>query len=196
MRKFIKFLIEIGPLVVFFAVNGHWGVLPATAAFMGATVAAMIASFVLERHIPVMLWVSGAVVLVFGGATLYFHDATFIKLKPTIVYLLFSGGMFFGLLTGKSYLKIAMEAAFPPLEDEGWRLMTIRWAWFFLAMAVMNEVVWRNFSTSFWISFKLFGVLPLSFIFASLQMPLINRYMIDEEPAAEAVPETKGTDPA
>ena len=189
MRKIVKFLIEVGPLLAFFMVNSRFGIMPATAAFMAATIAAMVAAYVMERKIPIMLWVSGAVVLVFGGATIYFHDETFIKLKPTIVYVMFSGAMFFGLFTGKSYLKTVMEAAFPPLSDEGWRVMTLRWAWFFVAMAVMNEIVWRNFSTSFWISFKLFGALPLSFIFAAFQMPLINRHIIDEEPVPEVAPD-------
>jgi intracellular septation protein len=187
MKKLIKFLIEVGPLLTFFIINGRFGVLPATGAFMATTIAAMIVSYIMERKIPIMLWVSGVVVMIFGGATLYFHDETFIKLKPTIVYALFSAAMFWGLFRGKSYLKTVMEAAFPPLSDEGWRVMTWRWAWFFVVMAVMNEFVWRNFSTDFWAGFKLFGAMPLSFIFAAFQMPLINRHIIDEEPAPEAV---------
>jgi intracellular septation protein len=184
MKKLVKFLIEVGPLVIFFAVTGHFGILPATGAFMAATIAAMIASYIMERHIPVMLWVSGIVVMIFGGATLYFHDKTFIKIKPTIVYALFSVAMFWGLATGKSYLKIAMEAAFPPLTDEGWRVMTYRWAWFFVAMAIMNEYVWRNYNDDQWAAFKLFGAMPLSFVFAAFQI-------IDDEPT----PEIAGAEP-
>lgn len=185
MRKLIKFLIEVGPLLVFFIVNGKFGVLPATGAFMAATIAAMIASYVMTRHIPIMLWVSGVVVMIFGGATLYFHNETFIKIKPTIVYLMFAGALFLGHFTNRSYLKIVMEAAFPPLAEKGWQILSLRWAWFFLLMAIMNELVWRNFSTDFWAGFKLFGAMPMSFVFAAFQMPVINRHLLDEEEATE-----------
>lgn len=186
MQALIKLLIELGPLVTFFAVNSKFGIFAGTAAFMVATVAAMIAARITDGRIPVMLWVSGAVVLLFGGATLIFENELFIKLKPTILYALFGGALFFGLMTGKPYLKIVMESSFPTLSDEGWTLMTRRWAWFFVAMAILNELVWRLTSTETWIASKIFLFLPLSFGFAMLQLPLIQRHTppeTDDKPA-------------
>ncbi len=185
MRKFAKFAIEMGPLLIFFLFNSQLGIIPATGAFIVATVASMIASYLLFKKIAIMLWVSGIVVAIFGGATIYFNDETFIKLKPTIVYMLFAGVLFTGILLKRSFLKVVMDAAFPPLSDEGWRIMTVRWAWFFVAMAILNEIVWRNFDTDIWVNFKVFGALPISFIFAMCQMPVINRHMLDAEPVTE-----------
>lgn len=176
MQALRKFLIEVGPLVIFFWANSKYGIFPATAAFMAATVAAMAVSWFGSRAIPTMLWVSGVVVLIFGGATLIFANELFIKLKPTIIYGLFAGTLFTGLIRKRSYLKIALGASFPDLADEGWRIMTWRWAWFFTAMAVLNEVVWRSVSTDTWVSSKLFLFMPLSFVFALLQIPLIQRH--------------------
>ncbi|MDA5192718.1 septation protein A [Govanella unica] len=176
MQALIKLLIELGPLVTFFAVNSKFGIFAGTAAFMVATLIAMIAARLTAGRIPVMLWVSGAVVLIFGGATLIFENELFIKLKPTILYALFSGALFFGLWTRKPYLKIVMGSSFPTLSDEGWALMTRRWAWFFLTMAGLNEVVWRLTSTETWITSKIVLFLPLSFVFAMLQLPLIQRH--------------------
>lgn len=183
MQAVVKLLIELGPLVTFFVVNGKFGVFHGTAAFMVATVAAMIAAKLSSGRIPVMLWVSGVVVLVFGGATLIFENDLFIKLKPTIIYALFGGILFFGLWTGKPYLKTVMEASFPALSDTGWTIMTRRWAWFFVVMAVLNEIVWRLFSTDTWVASKLFLFMPLSFVFAILQVPLIQRHTPPEADA-------------
>lgn len=182
MTALIKMLTEIGPLVIFFVVNGKWGIFPATAAFMVATLAAMIFTYATRRKIPAMLWVSGAVVGVFGGATLYFENETFIKLKPTIIYSLFAAVLFYGLWRGQHYVKMVLDSSFPPLADKGWEIMTRRWAWFFVASAVLNEVIWRTQSTDTWVSAKLFVFLPLSFLFAMAQYPLIVRYQLDETP--------------
>lgn len=181
MNPLVKFLIEIGPLVVFFWVNGKYGIFEATGAFMVATVLSMAASWLMRRSIPIMLWVSGAVVLVFGGATILLENELFIKLKPTIIYLLFAGGLFFGLWRGQSYLKLVLDASFPQLQDAGWAIMTRRWAWFFLAMAVLNEILWRSVDTDTWVAAKLFLFLPLSMVFAMAQIPLIQRYQQAEE---------------
>lgn len=185
MHPLLKFLIEIGPLVVFFWVNGKYGIFEATAAFMAATVISMAASWLMRRTIPIMLWVSGVVVLVFGGATILFENELFIKLKPTIIYLLFAGVLFFGLWRGQSYLKLVLDASFPQLQDEGWMRMTRRWAWFFLAMAALNEVIWRAVDTDTWVAAKLFLFLPLSMVFAIAQVPLIQRYQRADETRAE-----------
>ncbi|RMF10562.1 MAG: septation protein A [Alphaproteobacteria bacterium] len=187
MNALVKLLTEIGPLVIFFVVNGKWGIFPATAAFMVATLAAMIFTYVTRRKIPAMLWVSGAVVLVFGGATLYFENETFIKLKPTIIYGLFAGVLFFGLWRRQHYLKMVLDASFPPMAEKGWELMTRRWAWFFVASAALNEIIWRTQSTDTWVAAKLFLFLPLSFLFALAQYPLIVKYQLDgEAPQREA----------
>ncbi len=119
--------------------------------------------------------VSAVVVLVFGALTLYLQDDTFIKLKPTIVYTMFAGLLAAGLLLKKPLLELLFGPVFN-LTEEGWRKLTLRWALFFIAMAVLNEAVWRNFSTDFWVNFKVFGFLPLTFLFAMLQVPLMQRY--------------------
>lgn len=178
-NTWVKLAIEMGPLILFFVVNGMYGIFTATGAFMVAIVASMVASRHLQGHIPPMLWFTGAVVMVFGGLTLYLADETFIKLKPTIIYSVFAGILFFGLARGHSYLRVVMEAAFPPLLDEGWLKLARNWALFFTAAAILNEIVWRNFSTDFWVSFKLFGFLPLTFLFAMLQMPVIMKHQAE-----------------
>ncbi|RIK93624.1 MAG: septation protein A [Proteobacteria bacterium] len=175
MQALIKLLIELGPLVIFFVVNGKAGILVATAAFMAATVAAMVASYLLRHTVPVMLWVSAIVVTIFGGATLYFENETFIKLKPTIIYTLFAIILFYGLWTKRPYLRLILGESFPALSDKGWTILTQRWAWFFTALAVLNEIIWRTVSTDTWVAAKLFVFLPLSFVFAIAQVPLIER---------------------
>lgn len=175
MQTLIKLFIELGPLVTFFVVNGKAGILVATAAFMAATVAAMVASYLLRHTVPVMLWISAIVVTIFGGATLYFEDDTFIKLKPTIIYALFAIILFYGLWTKRPYLRLVLGETFPALTSQGWIILTQRWAWFFTALAVLNEIIWRTVSTDTWVAAKLFVFLPLSFVFAIAQVPLIER---------------------
>lgn len=183
MTQWLKFLLEVGPLVVFFVTNARFGILPGTAAFVVATAVALTVSFVIARKVPVLPLVSGVFVLVFGGLTILLQDDLFIKLKPTIVNLLFAGALFVGLAMGKSFLKIAFEAAFR-LTDEGWRKLTWRWAFFFVVLAVLNEVVWRSFDTDTWVSFKVFGILPLTVVFSLAQLPLLNRHQVAEDAAA------------
>lgn len=166
--------LEAGPLVVFFVANQLSGIMVATALFMVATVIAVAASIRLERRWPVMPIVSCGFVLVFGGLTLWLDDAIFIKLKPTIVNLLFAAILFFGLITGRHLLKLVMGQMIE-LTERGWRILTWRWAGFFVVLAVINEIVWRSFSTEFWAGFKLFGIMPLTLIFAAAQIPLIMR---------------------
>lgn len=177
----LKLLVELGPLLVFFGVNAAYGIYAATAAFMVVTLISL--GFALWRYhkLPIMPLVSGVVVLVFGTLTLYLRDDTFIKLKPTLVYLVFAVILGAGLLLKKPLLQLLLGAAFD-LSEEGWRKLTLRWVLFFVAMAVVNEIVWRNFSTDVWVSFKAFGFLPITFLFALAQMPLIQRY--SEQPAA------------
>jgi intracellular septation protein len=190
-----KLVTELGPLIVFFAVNAKFHLFAATAAFMAAIVVAMIASYVVTRHVPIMALVTGIIVLVFGTLTLVLHDETFIKVKPTIIYALFAAVLGGGLLFGRSFIAIMFDQMFN-LTPAGWRSLTFRWALFFAAMAVLNEAVWRTQTTDFWVGFKAFGVLPLTTIFAIAQMPLIKRYHVEpvslEASEAEAGDVSKG----
>lgn len=202
MKSWLKLVIEAGPLVVFFVVNGRDGLpelrhlwlagdtavtsqqslFEATGAFMIVTVAALFAGWFLERRLPVMPLVSGVFVFVFGGLTLYLADDTFIKLKPTLVNSLFAIILLGGLAFKRSLLKPLFGSAFQ-LNDDGWRTLTLRWGVFFVCLAILNEVVWRSFSTDFWVAFKLFGVLPLTVLFAGSQTPLILRQQAEASAA-------------
>lgn len=175
LNPFFKLALELGPLAVFFLVNSRAGLFPATGAFMVATTISLVTSWLLIRRLPVMPLVTGVVVLVFGGLTLYLQDELFIKLKPTIVNGLFGITLLVGLAFKKPFLEIAFDQAFN-LTDEGWRVLTLRWGVFFLFLAVLNEVIWRNFSTDFWVAFKVWGMMPITTVFAMAQIPLINRY--------------------
>lgn len=175
----IKLGLELGPLVVFFVANARAGIFAATAWFMGAMALALLGSWLVFRKVPTMPLVSGAFVLVFGGLTLYLQDELFIKLKPTIVNALFAAILFAGLAWRKPLLKPLLGQMLP-LDDEGWRRLTFRWAGFFVVLALLNEVIWRNFSTEFWIGFKLFGTMPLTLVFALAQTPLILRHRLPD----------------
>ncbi len=175
----LKIVLELGPLALFFFVNARAGIFWGTAAFMAAVLASLAVSYSLIRRLPVMALASAAIVLVFGGLTLLLHDETFIKLKPTLIYGLFAATLSAGLIAGKPLLAIVFDAAFH-LTDEGWRRLTIRWIGFFIFAAILNEIVWRTQSTDFWVSFKLFGFMPLTFIFGALQYPLLVKYAAEK----------------
>lgn len=183
-KQLIKLAVELGPLIVFFLVNSQIGrfiahpehaIFWGTGAFMIATVIALATSKVLLGRVPVMPLVSGFFILLFGGLTLWFHDELFIKMKPTIVNLIFATVLLGGLIAGHSLLKIALGEVMK-LSDEGWRKLTFRWGCFFVALAVLNEIVWRNFSTDFWVSFKVFGIMPITFAFAVSQVALMKKF--------------------
>jgi intracellular septation protein len=188
----IKLLIDIGPLVVFFAANylapvpGPLKIFFATGAFMIAMVAAMLVSQIKYRHISPLLWFSGLMVVVLGGLTIWLHNETFIKMKPTVYYLFVAGLLGFGLATGRPLLKSVLGSAYPGLDSEGWRKLTRNWAIFFAIMAVVNESVWRNSSTEFWIGFKLWGMLPLTFLFAAANVPMLMKHGLSKEEAENA----------
>jgi intracellular septation protein len=200
LNPFLKLALEMGPLILFFFANARpavftrfispllpetmggekAGIFVATAVFMIAILVSLAVSYALTRHLPVMAMVTAVIVVVFGGLTLMLHDDTFIKMKPTIVYLLFAGTLLGGLWFNKPLLAVVFDAVFH-LTDKGWRKLTLRWAIFFLALAVLNEIVWRTQTTDFWVSFKVFGVVPLTFVFAAFQYPLLQRYAVEEE---------------
>ncbi|HUG45239.1 MAG TPA: septation protein A [Sphingomicrobium sp.] len=184
-----QLLIDVGPLIVFFAAN-FFAPVPqalkifvATGAFMVAMVVAMIYSALRLGRISPMLWFSGALVVVMGSITLWLHDDVFIKMKPTFYYLLVAAILSFGLYTGRPLLKRVLGSAYPGLDEEGWRKLTRNWALFFAFMAVVNEAVWRNSSTDFWVGFKLWGALPLTFIFAAANIPMLLRHGLNNEQA-------------
>lgn len=195
INPLLKLALELGPLLVFFFANarGAWlvGRFPELAAFGGpifiatglfmiATAIALTASWLLTRSLPVMPLVSGVVVFIFGGLTLYLQDDIFIKMKPTIINVLFGGILLGGLYFGKSLLGYVFESAFS-LDAEGWRKLTLRWGIFFLFLAILNEVIWRSFSTDTWVAFKVWGMMPITLIFTLSQMPLIMRHSLDEK---------------
>lgn len=151
-------------------------VICATAAFILATLVAMVVSRVKLGHVSPMLWISGVLVVVFGGLTIYFHDPRFIQMKPTIVYAAFAAVLLFGLVTGRPLLQGLLGTAYPGLSAEGWRKLTRNWMLFFLAMAVLNEVVWRSTNWNFWVGFKLWGAIPLTLGFALANMPMLLRH--------------------
>jgi intracellular septation protein len=179
INPFLKIALDLGPLVLFFIANSRLGIFGATAVFMIATVLALAIGYLLTRHIPIMPLVSAVIVLVFGSLTLYLQDDTFIKIKPTIIYALFGAVLLGGQLMGKQLLAIVFDQVFH-LNQDGWRKLTIRWALFFFALAVLNEIIWRTQSTDTWVAFKAFGFLPLTFVFAALQYPLLQKYAADE----------------
>jgi len=191
-----KLLIDIGPLLVFFLVNflapvpAVLKIFVATGAFMVAMVAAMIYSALRYRTISPLLWFSGVMVVILGGLTIWLHKDWIIKMKPTFYYTLVAGLLAFGLATGRPLLQQVLGSTYPGLDEDGWRKLTRNWAFFFAFMAALNEAVWRNSSTDFWVGFKLWGALPLTFLFATANIPMLLRHglMKDEAKAAEPGP--------
>ncbi len=175
-----RFAIEMGPLVIFFITNYIAGIIPATGALVAATAVAVVISYVLERRIPMMALIAAIFVGTFGGLTVYFEDETFIKIKPTVASGLIGLFLLVGYLMGKAPLKMMMGVMLD-LREEGWRKLTFRWALFFFFLAGLNEVVWRMVSTDTWVSFKVFGLMPLTMVFALSQTPLMQKYTIEPE---------------
>lgn len=181
----LKIALEMGPLVVFFLSNNRWDLFVATAAFMAATAVSLAASYWVFRRMPLMPLVSGVIVLVFGGLTLWLQDDLFIKLKPTIVNLLFATTLLVGLVVFRIPLLGYVLDAVLELDADGWRKLTLRWGLFFVFLAALNEVVWRTASTDFWVAFKVFGVMPITLAFALAQYPLIRRHQVEAPAVAE-----------
>jgi intracellular septation protein len=178
LNPFLKLALDLGPLLLFFFANSRFDIFVATATFMVAVLVSLVVSYVLTRHFPIMAIVTAIIVLVFGGLTLFLHNDTFIKVKPTIIYLLFGGVLLGGLYFNKPLLGVVLDSMFQ-LTEEGWRKLTLRWALFFLALAVLNEIVWRTTATNVWVDFKVFGVMPLTFLFGALQVPLLKKYAVE-----------------
>jgi intracellular septation protein len=189
-----KLIIDLGPLLVFFAVNflapvpAVARIFVATGAFMVAMIAAMLFSAIRYRRISPLLWFSGIMVVILGGLTIWLHDRTFIQMKPTVYYALVAGLLGFGLATGRPLLQQVLGSTYPGLDADGWRKLTRNWALFFAFMALLNEAVWRNTSWDFWIGFKLWGALPLTFLFAATNIPMLLRHGLMKEDAVPAEP--------
>lgn len=202
-----KLALELGPLLIFFFANlkgdvilaafpalARWFPQPiffATAVFMAAMAVSLVLSWALMHRLAVMPVVTGIVVLIFGGLTLYLKDDTFIKMKPTIVNLLFGGVLLGGLAFGHSLLKYVFGEVYK-LKPKGWSVLTMRWGLFFIFLAILNELVWRNFSTDTWVAFKVWGTMPITIVFTLCQLPVLNRYAPEpEEHALPNAPQTK-----
>jgi len=183
-RQLLKILIEMFPIILFF----YWydsedmqSIFLATKVFMGAMVVSMVASKLVFKKIGLILWISGGLVVILGGATLYFKSEFFIKIKPTILYSFFAVSLLGGLAFGKNFLKHVFGAGFPPMDDEGWRKLTLRFGIFYIFNAVLNEAIWRSVPTETWILTKLWVFMPLSIIFMMAQMPMLMKYMQFED---------------
>ena len=185
LKPGLKLLLEMGPLVLFFLVYSKFGIFAGTGALMAATIVALAATYSLTKHLPVMPMVTAAMVVIFGGATLLLHDATFVKMKATIVYLLFAAALLGGLVFGKALLSVAFDSVMN-LTEEGWRKLTLRWGLFFVAMAAVNEFVWRTQPEDFWVKFKVFGFVPLTILFAISQTPLMLKHELKGDEAEKA----------
>jgi intracellular septation protein len=185
LNPIVKFILELGPLALFFAVYSRLGIFAATGILMATVLVTLGVSYAMLRRIPIMPLVTAVIVVIFGSLTLIFHDETLIKIKPTALYILFGAALFVGLWLNKPLLKILFDGALH-VTDEGWRKLTWRWAFFFLGLAVLNEIVWRTQTTDLWVKLKTFGFLPLTLLFALAQTPLIMKYEAkDEAPSDE-----------
>ena len=184
LNPIVKFILELGPLALFFGAYSKLGIFAATAVLMASVLVTLGVSYAMLRRIPIMPLVTAIIVLIFGSLTLFFHDETLIKIKPTALYLLFGAALLVGLKPGKPLLKILFDGALH-VTDEGWRKLTWRWAFFFLALAILNEVVWRTQTTDLWVKFKTFGFMPLTLLFALAQAPLIVRCEAKTEESGE-----------
>ncbi len=180
----LKLALEMGPLVLFFFANAKFGIYTATGVLMVAVVAALAASWLLTRHVPIMPLVTAVAVLVFGALTFIFQDELFIKMKPTIVNSIFGAVLLVALAMGKPLLPVVLDSMMR-LTDTGWKILTLRWGLFFFVLAGVNELVWRTQTTDFWVSFKVFGTMPLTIVFALAQVPLIMKHELKDEDEPE-----------
>ena len=179
-RPLVKFITDFGPLLVFFVIyfRNEQDLKIAIPPFIVTTLIALLVMYILEKKLPMVPLISGILITLFGGLTLYFDNKIFFYMKPTIINIMFAGILFFGrYFTEKPLLKIFFKTAFK-LEDEGWKKLNTRWIFFFIFVALLNEIVWRTQTEVFWVNFKVWGLLPISFIFAASQITLINKYKL------------------
>ena len=179
MKSIYKLFIDIGPLAVFFIFYTRSDLKTAILPFMIATIIAVLFSYIIEKKIPIMPTAGAVIILIFGGLTIYFDNETFFKMKPTIINLLFAGILYGGVILNKPLLRYLLGAALK-LQDEGWDILTKRWIGFFIALAILNEIIWRTQTTDIWVNFKVFGILPITFIFTLTQFSTIKKYQIED----------------
>ena len=182
----LKFALELGPLALFFLAYWKFGIMPATGVMVAAVLVSLVVSYVKLKRVPIMPLVTAVIVVVFGGLTFYFNDTTFIKMKPTVLYSLFAAALFFGLVFRRPILQVMFDGALN-LTETGWRILSWRWAFFFVFLAVLNEYVWRHYSESAWVTFKSFGFMPLTVLFALAQTPVILKHESKDAPAEDAL---------
>jgi intracellular septation protein len=186
LNPILKLVLELGPLALFFAAYSKLGIFGATGVLMAGVLVTLAVSYAMLRRIPIMPLVTAVIIVIFGSLTLLFHDETLIKIKPTALYLLFAAALFAGIALKKPMLKILFDGALH-VTEEGWRRLTWRWAFFFIGLAILNEIVWRTQTTDLWVKFKTFGVMPLTLVFALAQAPLITRYEAKETESGDAL---------
>jgi len=181
-KSFIKFVTDFGPLLVFLFVyyNSDKNLKIAIPPFIIATLIALIVVWLIEKKIPMVPLIGGILITLFGGLTIYYDNPIFIYIKPTIINILFALGLMFGKYFSNEPILKKMLGKSLFLSDEGWNLLNKRWIFFFLTVAILNELVWRTQSEEFWINFKVWGILPITFIFTAFQIPLINKHKINE----------------
>jgi intracellular septation protein len=170
-----RLALDLGPLLIFFAGFKYLGIFGATAAFMAAVLAALAIGYILEKRISPMPLFTAVLVVIFGGLTLYLKNDVFIKMKPTVLYGFFGAVLLGGLVFNRLFIKYVFAQAFE-LDEPGWKKLTVRWGLFFLCLAAINESVWRATSTATWVSFKVWGIIPLIFLFALAQTPLVIKH--------------------
>jgi intracellular septation protein len=188
MDKRLRLALDFGPLLGFFLGFRAYGLLAGTAALIALTLLSLAIIYAVEKRMALMPLLSGMAVTVFGGLTLFLHDERFIKIKPTLINLLFAAILLIGLYYKKPMMKFLLQDAFR-MTDEGWKKLSFRWGLFFIFLAALNECIWRNFPTEFWVSFKVFGMLTLTMAFTLSQIPLIKKYWVEEPSSDESRPQ-------
>ena len=178
LPSWARILVEWGPLVAFFIANAKGGIFWGTGVFMAATAIALAVSWTWTRKLAMVPLIGAVFVAIFGGLTLWLQNDTFIKVKVTLVNLLLGTILLIGLAFGRQFLKLILGEA-SKMDDQGWRILTLRWGLFFFALALLNEIVWRTVSTDLWVNFKVFGILPITLLFAISQAPLMSRHLIE-----------------
>tara|TARA_B100000029_G_scaffold183128_2_gene180732 strand:- start:1643 stop:2182 length:540 start_codon:yes stop_codon:yes gene_type:complete len=179
MKNLSKIFIDIGPLAVFFIFYVRSDLKSAILPFMIATIIAVLFSYIIEKKIPIMPTAGAFIILVFGGLSIYFDNEVFFKMKPTIINLLFAFILYGGILADKPLLKYLLGNALK-LQNEGWVILTKRWVSFFIALAILNEIIWRTQSTDIWVNFKVFGILPITFLFTLSQFRILKKYQLND----------------
>ncbi len=179
MKSLLKLLVDVGPLAVFFIFYSRGDLQSAILPLMIATIIAVVFSYIMEKKIPIMPTIGAAIILVFGGLTIYFDNEIFFKMKPTIINILFATILYAGQIMKRPLLKSLFSGNLK-LQEEGWSQLTKRWISFFIALAILNEIIWRTQSTDLWVNFKVFGILPITFIFTMTQLTLIKKYQIED----------------